>query len=267
MIGRSAPLQRRTGLRTTTGLRRSKALRRGGVGLKRSEMRRGAPPVNMAAPDLDTPASDLARPSPAATRRGTYGGSTHDPRPKTKARRNRRALNLARQEACLLMVPLVCNRDKATTVSCHSNWGEHGKAGARTADDAYVVFGCSACHFWLDQGNSASGEVKRAVFDAGLLRQMRRWREIADDPLRGDADRRAARWALDILEREVGSLPTACATWRKARSGAASEPTQVRLSTELSTEFRKSLDVSDIAARANADSLPFAAPRNRYTRA
>jgi hypothetical protein len=242
MIGRSAPLQRRTALRTTTGLRRTTALRSGGHGLKRGEMRRGGPPP------------------PAVRRRGTYGGSTHDPRPKTKARRNRRALDLARQETCLLMVPLVCNRDKATTVSCHSNWGEHGKAGARTADDAYVVFGCSACHFWLDQGNSASGEAKRAVFDAGLLRQMRRWREIADDPLRGDADRCAARWALDILEREVGSLPTACAMWRKARFGAVPEPTPGRLSTELSTEFGDSSGVSNIAARANADSLSFAGP-------
>jgi len=76
------------------------------------------------------------------------------------------------------------------------NWGEHGKAGARKSDEAHVVFGFSACHYWLDQGDSASGEARRAVFDAGLLRQMRCWRKIADDPLRGDADRCAARWAL-----------------------------------------------------------------------
>lgn len=196
MIGRSAPLQRRTALRTTTGLRRTTALRTGRVRLKLGSMGRGTPPSRTAACDLDTPASELARLPMAASRRGTYSGSTHDPRPKTKARRNRRALDLAHQELCLLMAPLVCNRDPATTVSCHSNWGEHGKAGARKADDAYVVFGCSACHVWLDQDNSASGEAKRAVFDAGLLRQMRRWQEIADDPLRGDADRRAARSAL-----------------------------------------------------------------------
>lgn len=213
MIGRSAPLQRHTALRTTTGLRRTTALRSGGAGLKRSAMRRSAPAARTVPRDLDTAGSVLVRLPSVSTRRGTYSGSSHDPRTKTKARRNRRALNLARQEPCLLMVPMVCNRDKATTVSCHSNWGEHGKAGARRADDAYVVFGCSACHFWLDQGSSASGEAKRAVFDAGLLRQKRRWQEIADDPLRGDADRRAARWALDILERELGvsrALGTSC---------------------------------------------------------
>ena len=101
MIGRSVALQRRTALRTTTGLRRSTALRSGGVGLKRSAMRRGAPPSRTAARDLDTAALEWVTRPPASTPRGTYSGSTHDPQPKTKARRNRRALDLARQEpAC-----------------------------------------------------------------------------------------------------------------------------------------------------------------------
>lgn len=125
MIGRSAPLQRHTALRATSGLRRTTALRSGGAGLKRSAMRRSAPAARTVPRDLDTSVSALVRLPAASTRRGTYSGSSHDPRPKTKARRNRRALNLARQEPCLLMVPLVCNRDKATTVSCHSNWGDH----------------------------------------------------------------------------------------------------------------------------------------------
>ena len=72
---------------------------------------------------------------------------------------------------CLFQVAGVCNRDRATTVACHSNWGEHGKAGARRADDCYSVWGCSACHAWLDQGGS-SAEVKRPIFDAALLRQI-----------------------------------------------------------------------------------------------
>ena len=165
------------------------------------------------------------------------------------------------------MVPLVCNREKETTVSCHSNWGEHGKAGARRADDAYVVFGCSACHFWLDQGNSAAGEVKRAVFDAGLLRQMRRWREIADDPLRCEADRRAARWALEVLEREVGPVLTDWATWHEAGIGADSLATRVRLSTELLTGCVDKSGAADADERANSDSLSFAARRYCGSRA
>jgi len=152
-----------------------------------------------------------------ATRRGTYGGPGAQALPKPQAHRNRRLLQLAAGEPCLLQVPGVCNRDVSTTVACHSNWGEHGKGGARKADDAYVVFGCSSCHAWLDEGRVAA-ELKRAIFDDALLRQIVCWAQIVTDPLRSPADRRAARWALERLS-EDGTLPPAVA--RLCRSHAA----------------------------------------------
>lgn len=109
---------------------------------------------------------------------------------------------------CLFQVAGVCNRDRATTVACHSNWGEHGKAGARRADDCYSVWGCSACHAWLDQGGS-SAEVKRPIFDAALLRQIEWWERVAADPARPEPDRRAARWAIDQLARDVAAAAAA----------------------------------------------------------
>jgi hypothetical protein len=120
--------------------------------------------------------------------------------PKSEPLRNRRLLDLARGMPCLLRIPGVCNGDVTTTVACHSNWGVHGKAGARKADDCYVVFGCSACHRWLDQGPSNEA-VKWKAFDAALIEQWNWWTRISVDPAWSEADRRAAQWALDHLVR------------------------------------------------------------------
>lgn len=106
---------------------------------------------------------------------------------------------------CLLKVPGVCNRDTATTVACHSDWAEHGKAGARRADDCYSVWGCYSCHTWLDQG-SADAEVKRSAFDAAFLLQVDWWSRIAADRSRRDSDRRAAGWALEQLQLDAGGV-------------------------------------------------------------
>jgi hypothetical protein len=107
-------------------------------------------------------------------------------------------LKLAKMMPCLLQVPAVCNPDPATTVACHSNWGEHGKAKSRRADDCYSAWGCSACHFWLDQGD-ADAMDKRQIFDAALVRQLEWWERIAEDPTRCEPDRRAARWAIGLI--------------------------------------------------------------------
>lgn len=123
--------------------------------------------------------------------------------PKTEQLRNPDLLAMAKGEACLLRVPDVCNRDRATTVACHSNWGEHGKAGARKADDCWSVWGCSACHRWLDQG-PASAEEKRARFDAALEWMVGIWWEIECGMQQGTPrERKAATWALAMCKKSL----------------------------------------------------------------
>lgn len=140
-----------------------------------------------------------APPQRPATRKATYDGTTAAAVPKPEVRRHAHLLTLARDQMCLLQVPGVCCQDAGTTVSCHSNLAEHGKAGARKADDCYVVFGCRTCHSWLDQGK-ASYEVKKEAFLLGLYRQVNAWKAIAFDSARAIRDQAAASWALRELE-------------------------------------------------------------------
>lgn len=119
---------------------------------------------------------------------------------KTIAHRNPHLLAMARNKPCMLQVPHVCNRNDATTVTAHSNGAKHGKAGARKADDHYSVWGCSACHSWLDQGGGARNrEQGEFYFNRALVRQCREWARIAYDPCEKKKDRDAATWALDRL--------------------------------------------------------------------
>ena len=118
--------------------------------------------------------------------------------PKPAHQQNRRLLDLARGMPCLMRMPGICNRDPETTVAAHSNSRAHGKAGARKADDQYSVWSCHACHTWLDQGPAPRAQ-KDAAFMRAHLDQVLMWRAIATDNRRPDADRRAARWALDHL--------------------------------------------------------------------
>jgi hypothetical protein len=143
---------------------------------------------------------------PVKEQRGSYGGTTGQPVPKTEPKRNRALLDLARGESCLLRVPGVCDciavGDRRSTVACHSNLGIHGKAKGRKADDQYSVFGCAACHFWLDRGPALAAEKER-IFMAAHLRQVEIWREMAWNPFGTNRDtpkqRKAAQWALDQL--------------------------------------------------------------------
>ncbi len=120
--------------------------------------------------------------------------------PKTAPKRNRALLDLARGMRCLLCVPGICQGGTDSTVACHSNLSIHGKAGARKADDQYSVWGCMACHRWLDQGPAPS-DVKEMAFMLAHIDQVLEWRHIAVGP-DGKAQRAAA-WALD----ELGAWP------------------------------------------------------------
>jgi len=114
--------------------------------------------------------------------------------------RNAHLLSMAKGKPCMLMLPM-CDGGGETTVAAHSNQSIHGKGGARKADDQYSVWGCFACHSWLDQG-SASREEKDAAFNAAHKRQVLAWREIADSYTAKPKDQAAAQWALNQLEHE-----------------------------------------------------------------
>lgn len=116
--------------------------------------------------------------------------------PKSLQHRCPALLELARGKPCLLRIAGVCCGDPSTTVACHSNWSDHGKAGSRKADDQYTVWGCVTCHSWLDQGSAPQAE-KRSAFDVGLHRQLAEWASIqATDRGRHG---RAANWALERI--------------------------------------------------------------------
>lgn len=117
--------------------------------------------------------------------------------PKDPRHEDRHLLNMARGWLCLLTTP-VCNNNPETTVACHSNSSKHGKAGARKAHDAYVVYGCSSCHTWLDQGKAPQSE-KAAVFAAGHSRQVEAWQVIAGDRHAPAKDRASTQAALDKI--------------------------------------------------------------------
>lgn len=125
--------------------------------------------------------------------------------PKPVEHRNPALLAMARGKRCLLQVPGVCDCPRATVVACHSNFSIHGKAGARKADDQYTVWGGSACHRWLDQG-PAPYEQKQAVFMRAHLDQVLEWRRIVGDMSYTPRERRAAHWALCLLEASPNPL-------------------------------------------------------------
>jgi len=129
------------------------------------------------------------------------------PQPMSKAHRNAHLRDMARGMPCLLRVPGVCTQDRATVVCCHSNLSIHGKAGARKADDHYSVWGCAACHQWLDQGPAPKAQ-KYSVFMAAHLAQVLEWRAIAFDGCSAPRDRAAALWALGMLNSQPNPAAT-----------------------------------------------------------
>lgn len=119
--------------------------------------------------------------------------------PKDPRQVNRALTDMASGRECLLAVPRVCSHDSSTVVACHSNSGAHGKGKAVKSHDFYSVWGCHACHTWLDQG-SASASFRSAQWTLGFNRQIERWREIATNPLEKTRHVDAANWALKRLK-------------------------------------------------------------------
>ncbi|RDU99215.1 nuclease domain-containing protein [Trinickia dinghuensis] len=96
---------------------------------------------------------------------------------KKRAWHDKKMLDVCRGQICYLRVPgtCPCREPEETIVPCHSNFSEHGKGGARKADDKYTVPGCFWCHAWFDTGG-APLEQKREVFDIAYSR----WSRIRD---------------------------------------------------------------------------------------
>lgn len=130
--------------------------------------------------------------------RGVYAPVSTVPEPKPEPYRDPALLDMARGRPCLLLVPGVCNARIDTTVAAHSNLAEHGKGGARKADDVFSVWACFACHTWLDQGQ-AQARQKRFAFMGAHSRQVLAWREVASDPTEPPRFRAAALRALEWL--------------------------------------------------------------------
>lgn len=59
-------------------------------------------------------------------------------------------LQLANGAPCMFRFPGICRGDASTTVACHSNSAEDGKAVGGKGHDLFVAYGCSACHDWHD---------------------------------------------------------------------------------------------------------------------
>lgn len=143
-------------------------------------------------------------------RQGVTGPMKLTAIPKTEAKRNPHLLAMAKGKPCLMQVPGVCNNNPETTVAAHSNSKEHGKAGARKADDCYSVWACHACHSWLDQGKGAQDRaMSDPCWTMAFLRQMIEWGKITDSGSK--KDKAAAEWALeqvhqgDFLDKLAGS--------------------------------------------------------------
>lgn len=160
--------------------------------LQRSSFKR---PKLERAPTVHTPVPAHLRRSASFAR--ADGG--HEAAPKPEVHRNAALMEMARGRRCLFRFPGICRgNDTDTTVACHSNLSEHGKAGARKANDEYSVWGCFACHQMFDQGHLTEDE-RRAVFVVAHVRQVQEWSWIAHDPTEKPRFRRAADWALNLL--------------------------------------------------------------------
>ena len=85
------------------------------------------------------------------------------------AYRNRKLLDLARNQACVN-----CGAEDGTVVPAHSNLGEHGKGKSLKADDSMVMWLCHTCHSELDQGKRMSRDERREFTYKMILRTYAR---------------------------------------------------------------------------------------------
>ena len=113
--------------------------------------------------------------------------------------RDKDLLRLAEGQECLLQISKRCLCDEgSTTVACHDNSLQSGKAMALKAEDSRTVWGCYWCHSMLDQGNMDYEERQEAFQDA-YTRQIQEWIKIAQSPTMRPWKIEAAKRVLDHL--------------------------------------------------------------------
>lgn len=122
------------------------------------------------------------------------------PLPKTSRRTNKALRDLAKGQHCLLCVPGVCNHRTDTTVGCHGNSYKYGKGDRRKSCDIFMVWGCSDCHFWLDQGNTATYEQKQNRFEIALAQQFIEYTRLQQSLPPNSRMARAVTWAIEQYE-------------------------------------------------------------------
>jgi len=78
---------------------------------------------------------------------------------------------LARNQPCLIRVPIVCNGNPDTVVLCHIRMIELSGTGIK-APDVFATFGCSACHAVCDgqQKSEYSYSERRLMLLEGMVR-------------------------------------------------------------------------------------------------
>lgn len=95
--------------------------------------------------------------------------------------RDKKLLELAEGQECLLMIHRKCLGDEgSTTVAAHDNSLQSGKGMALKADDSRTVWGCYWCHSMLDQGQMEY-EEKQEAFEEAYIRQVQEWAKIAQN--------------------------------------------------------------------------------------
>lgn len=122
--------------------------------------------------------------------------------PKPIEQRNPALLAMARGKACLFQLPGICTGNRATVVACHQN---EGKGMGIKQNDHMSAAGCFACHTAYDQG-PALRAIKRGWFLVAHARQVLAWQRVVGDMSNTPRERRAAHWALVILESELNPL-------------------------------------------------------------
>lgn len=85
--------------------------------------------------------------------------------------RSRQLLDHARERACMMQVPDVCNGNPATVCAAHSNMQLHGKGVGIKSHDWAAAWACNACHDWLDRGPAPRCD-KELAFYRGMSRTL-----------------------------------------------------------------------------------------------
>ena len=119
--------------------------------------------------------------------------------PKNPRLENSDLLKLARRKPCLLQSP-ICQGGTSTTVACHGAGVANGKGMGYKVSDFLTCWGCHSCNHYTDAYKDATGAEKTAVFMAGHSRQVLAWRRIICDMSYTPKERKAAHWALTLLQ-------------------------------------------------------------------